>query len=80
MSPRDKRALFVSLLEEVRRFPLDRAPELRLANRLAKEMAAALLPKQEDFLSAGPEPSDSPIRPAPVAALCLAPCTKGGIP
>jgi len=49
--PRDKRALFVALLDEVRRFPLDRAPEHRLANTLAQRWAAALYPRKDDFLA-----------------------------
>jgi hypothetical protein len=49
--PRDKRALFVALLDEVRRFPLERAPEHRLANTLAQRWAVALYPRKDDFLA-----------------------------
>lgn len=48
--PKDKRALFVGLLEEVRRFRLSDAPELRLPNTLAKRMAERLIRRKDDFL------------------------------
>lgn len=78
VSPRDKRALFVSLLEEVRRFPLERAPEHRLANRLAKDMAEALLPKRDDFLSRARQRLLPPSAP-PGLARVDSPPWKGGI-
>lgn len=56
--PKDKRALFLSLLDEVRRFPLDRAPADRLANVLAKQMAERLYAKKDDFLSDRPGGGD----------------------
>lgn len=48
--PADKKALFVSLLDEVQRFPLARAPETRLANTLAKQWARRLRRKVDEFL------------------------------
>ncbi len=56
LRPADKRALFVSLLQEVLRFPLDRAPELRLPNTLAQAMARRLIARKDDFLAATPPP------------------------
>jgi len=50
--PKDKRALFVGLLEEVRRFRLPDAPSLRLPNTLAKRMAERLIRRKDDFLGA----------------------------
>lgn len=50
VAPSDKRALFISLLREVKRFPLERAPKMRLANTLAKRWALSLLRKADDFL------------------------------
>ncbi len=54
--PKNKKKLFIDLLEEVRRFPLDRAPELRLANTLAQRLATRLLAKKDDFLTERPTP------------------------
>lgn len=48
--PKNKRALFVGLLQEVMRFPLQKAPELRLPNTLAQRMAKQLLRRKDDFL------------------------------
>lgn len=62
--PRDRKALFVRLLQEVHRFPIDRAPSLRLPNLLAKKMATRLWPRREDFLDPLPP---ARARPAPGA-------------
>lgn len=50
LRPKNKRALFVGLLEEVLRFRLQDAPELRLSNTLAQAMAKRLLLRKDDFL------------------------------
>ncbi len=50
LRPKNKRALFVALLEEVLRFRLEDAPELRLSNTLAKHMAKQLMRRKDDFL------------------------------
>jgi hypothetical protein len=52
LRPKNKRALFIKLLEEVRRFRLQDAPELRLPNTLAKRMAERLMRRKDDFLEA----------------------------
>lgn len=74
--PKDKKTLFLSLLDEVRRFEVDQAPTNRLANLLAKEMAESLRPRTEDFLSMYWMPSSPPGR------FCLAarwaPLTRRG--
>jgi hypothetical protein len=51
LKPRDKKALFVELLDEVRRFRLDRWPQQRLANLLAKRRARRIRSKIALFLS-----------------------------
>jgi len=48
--PKNKRALFIKLLQEVLRFRLQDAPELRLSNTLAKRMAKRLMRRKNDFL------------------------------
>lgn len=54
--PKNKRALFVKLLEEVLRFRLPDAPKLRLPNTLAKRMAKQLLKRRDDFLGTPSRP------------------------
>lgn len=50
VDPADKRALFLSVLDEVRRFPINREPDIRLANTLAKQWAGRLRKKADEFL------------------------------
>jgi len=65
--PKNKRALFVALLQEVLRFRLQDAPLLRLPNTLAQRMARQLLRRKDDFLG-----QQSPRGPGRVA--------RGGTP
>ncbi len=51
LRPKNKRALFVKLLQEVLRFRLQDAPQLRLPNTLAQGMARRLLRRKDDFLA-----------------------------
>jgi hypothetical protein len=50
VEPADKKALFVSLLDEVQRFPIAKAPQTRMANTLAKQWARRLRRKVDEFL------------------------------
>lgn len=65
LAPRDRKGLFVRLLQETLRFPVDRAPEVRLPNLLAKRMAARLWPKRDDFLDPLPPPARATAKPRP---------------